>query len=149
MKQCARLLSGLVAFGATAVVVSSLTVVAEPGAAKVQAIKAGGAQFSTDGSTWNTLQVGAVLPEGTTIKTDAAGIVDLDLGKNGSAIRMTSGTTLELKTLGIAPGAGEDITTTELGLPEGKIHAVVRKLTTSCNYPCFDGMEVLLTRRPW
>lgn len=134
MKQCARLFAGLVTFGATAAVVSSLTVAAEPGSAKVQAIRAGSAQFSTDGATWNTLQVGTTLQAGASVKTDAAGVVDLDLGANGPAVRLTPATTLNLTTLSVVQGAGEKIATTELGLPAGKIHAVVRKLSASSKW---------------
>ncbi|MCP5518125.1 MAG: FecR domain-containing protein [Verrucomicrobiales bacterium] len=134
MKQRARLLSGMVAYGATAALAVSLTAMAAPASAKVQAIRAGGAQFTTDGATWNTLQVGTTLHAGATVKTDAAGVVDLDLGRNGPALRITPDTTLQIQTLDLMTGEGETAATTELGLPNGKIHATVRKLGASSKY---------------
>lgn len=134
MKQRARLLTGLLAYGATAAMALSLTTLADPASAKVQAIRSGGAQYSTDGSTWNTVQVGATLHAGASIRTDAAGVVDLNLGRNGPALRMTPGTTLVIRTLQLMEGAGETIADTQLDLPNGKIHAIVRKVGASSRY---------------
>ncbi len=134
MKQRSRFLSGLTALGATAALLGSLVSQAEPVKAKVQAIRAGAAQYTVDGVAWNTAQVGSVLEPGTTIKTDAAGVVDLNLGKNGPALRLTPDTTLVIQTLDLMQGEGEAITTTTLELPNGKIHATVRKLSASSKY---------------
>ncbi|MCB1126018.1 MAG: FecR domain-containing protein [Verrucomicrobiae bacterium] len=134
MKRNARLFSGLVVIGAVAMAGASLSAMAAAGSAKVQAIRAGGASYTVDGATWNTLQAGTVLPQGAAVKTDAAGVVDLDLGANGPGVRVSPDTTLELTTLQVAEGAGEKMATTELGLPQGKIHAVVRKLSPSSKW---------------
>lgn len=132
MKRNARLFSGLVTIGAVALAGASLSAAA--GSAEVKAIRAGGSQYTLDGATWYTLQVGTVLPQGATVKTDAAGVVDLDLGKNGPGVRVSPATTLELNTLQITEGAGEKMATTELGLPEGKILFSVRKLSPSSKW---------------
>lgn len=134
MKQRSRFLSGLTAFGATVALLGSFMSQAEPVSAKVQAIRAGAAQYTADGVVWNTVQVGSVLWSGTTIKTDAAGVVDLNLGKNGPALRLTPDTTLVIQTLDLMQGEGEAIATTALELPNGKIHAAVRKLSASSKY---------------
>ena len=134
MKQRARLLSGLVAYGATAAMAVSLTTMAEPTSAKVQAIRSGGAQYTTDGVTWNTVQVGTTLWGGSTVRTDAAGVVDLNLGQNGPALRVTPDTTLGIKTLDAVEGDREVVTTTELELPNGSIHAIARKMGASSKY---------------
>lgn len=107
---------------------------AEPGSAKVQAIRAGSAQYSTDGVNYQTLQAKAVLEQGCTIKTDSMGIVDLYLGKNGPLVRLTPATTLALTTLTFDPGAGETVISTELGLSTGRILGIVRKMSASSRY---------------
>lgn len=155
MKRNARLFSGLMAVGSLVLAGALLPASAASASATVKAIKAGGAQYTVDGTTWNTLQVGTVLSEGATVKTDAAGVVDLNLGANGPAVRLTPSTTLKIHTLSLTEGAGEKIATTELGLPEGKIHAVVRKLSASSKWEVktsvstcgVRGMRVTVTSR--
>ncbi len=112
----------------------ALTARAQEATAKVQRIAAGSAQCSEDGSTWQTLQAGAVLKQGTTIKTDASGVVDLYLGKNGPLLRVAPDTTLKFNTLTCDKGAGETITDTELGLDNGKITGIVRKISGSSKF---------------
>lgn len=107
---------------------------AEQGSAKVQAIRAGSAQYSVDGVIFSPLQVGAVLEQGATIKTDSMGVVDLYMGKNGPLVRMTPATTLALSTLTSEAGAGETVVNTELGLSTGRILGVVRKMNASSRY---------------
>ena len=134
MKRNARLYSGLVVIGVVAVAGASLSAMAAAGSAKVEAIRSGGGSYTVDGATWYTLQAGTVLPQGASLKTDAAGLVDLDLGDNGPGVRVSPDTTLELTTLQVTEGAGERMATTELGLPQGKIVAVVRKLSSSSKW---------------
>ncbi len=104
------------------------------GTAKVQAIPSGSAQYTVDGTFWATLEKGAVLKQGATIRTDAMGVVDLYLGKNGPQVRLAPQTTLALSTLTYDEGAGETIVTTELGLTTGKIQGVVRKMSAASRY---------------
>lgn len=134
MKRNARLFTGLVAIGAVAMAGASVSALAAAGSAKVQAIRAGGASYTVDGTTWNTLQAGTVLPQGASVKTDAAGVVDLDLGVNGPGVRVSPASTLQLTTLQVTEGAGEKMATTELGLPEGQINFLVRKLSPSSKW---------------
>lgn len=124
----------LVACGIALCTVLATNVQAEPGSAKVQAIKAGSAQYSEDGVAFNPLQVGAVLQEGATIKTDSLGVVDLNLGKNGPWLRLTPATTLALTMLGVDKGAGETIIDTELGLSTGCVLGEVKKMSASSRY---------------
>jgi len=112
----------------------SLNAVAATGKARVQSIRAGTAQYSLDGQTWTTAQVGTVLQPGAIVKTDEAGTVDLYLGKNGPLVRLTPKTTLKIVRLEITEGAGETIVTTELELVQGKIHAIVRKLSAASKF---------------
>lgn len=107
---------------------------AEEGTAKVQAIRSGAAQCSIDGITWSPLQEGTVLKQGTTVKTDTMGVVDLYLGKNGPLVRLTPATTLALNALSLDQGAGETVINTELGVTTGRIQGVVRKLSQSSRY---------------
>jgi hypothetical protein len=112
----------------------SFSVWAGAGSARVDAVRAGAAQYSTDGVTWNEVKKGVVLNPGATIKTDTLGVVDLYLGKNGPFVRVTPDTTLALTTLNVESGAGESIITTELGLRAGKIQGVVRKMSAASKY---------------
>jgi len=124
----------LVACGIALCTVLAASAQAEPGSAKVQAIQAGSAQYSEDGVAYNPLQVGTVLAEGATIKTDSMGVVDLNLGKNGPWVRLTPATTLALTMLGVDKGAGETIVDTELGLSTGCILGEVKKMSLSSRY---------------
>jgi len=133
MKQHARFLMG----AATSLAVAWTVAVsgqADQGQARVQSIRAGSASYSVDGKTWNAVQVGTVLKQGAKIKTDGAGVVDLYLGKNGPLVRLAPSTTLGLTTLEIRKGAGETVVTTLLDLPQGKIHALVRRLNAASKF---------------
>ncbi len=131
MSKHKRLFRGVLAFSA---VVLSVSAWAAAGTARVEAVRAGAAHYSTDGVTWNEVKKGVVLNPGATIKTDSLGVVDLYLGKNGPFVRVTPDTTLALTTLDLTTGAGETIVTTELGLRAGKIQGVVRKMSAASRY---------------
>jgi hypothetical protein len=131
MKQYARFLPGLLAGGAMVLTVS---VLGAPGSARIDAVRAGSARYSTDGVNWLDAKAGAVLGPGATIRTDTLGVVDLDLGKNGPFVRVTPDSDLALKTLDLSSGAGETVVTTELGLNRGKVQGVVRKLSAASRY---------------
>ena len=119
---------------ASLAVALAVTVRAEEATAKVQQISGGTAQCSEDGNTWQALQKGAVLKQGSSIKTDASGNVDLYLGKNGPYVRVSPDTTMKFNTLTCDKGAGEVVTATELGLDNGKLTAVVRKINSSSRF---------------
>lgn len=110
------------------------TTEAAQGTAKVQAIRSGSAVYTVDRVTWQPLSVGTVLNQGATIKTDAIGVVDLYLAKNGPLVRLTPDTTLALSTLTLDEGVGETVVNTQLGLDTGRIQGVVRKLSQSSRY---------------
>lgn len=126
-----RFLPGLLACSALAFAISAQ---AGAGSARVDAVKGGAAQYSTDGVTWSELKKGAVLSPGATVKTDSMGIVDLYLAKNGPFVRLTPDTTLTLSTLNVDSGAGETIITTEMDLKAGKIQGVVNKMSAASKY---------------
>lgn len=121
----------------------SFSVLAGAGSARVDAVRAGAAHYSTDGVTWNEVKKGVVLNPGATIKTDTLGVVDLYLGKNGPFVRVTPDTTLALTTLSVESGAGESIITTELGLRAGKIQGVVRKMSAASKYEVMTPVGVV------
>ncbi len=104
------------------------------GSARVDAIKGGAAQYSSDGVTWTEVKKGAVLSAGATVKTDSMGMVDLYLAKNGPYVRLNPDTTLTLSTLNVDSGAGETVVTTALDLKAGKIQGVVNKLSAASKY---------------
>lgn len=131
MNKQLRFYPGVVVLSALALGFSAL---AGTGSARVDAVRAGAAHYSTDGVTWNEVKKGVVLGPGATIKTDTLGVVDLYLGKNGPFVRVTPDTTLALTTLNVESGAGETIITTELGLRAGKIQGVVRKMSAASRY---------------
>lgn len=131
MNNLKRLFPGVMAFSAIAL---ANLAVADVGSARVDAVRAGAAHYSTDGVTWNEVKKGVVLGPGATIKTDTLGVVDLYLGRNGPFLRVTPDTTVVLSTLNVEKGAGETIVTTELGLRAGKIQGVVRKMSAASRY---------------
>ena len=112
----------------------TVSVLGAPGSARIDAVRAGTARYSTDGVSWLDAKAGVVLGPGATIRTDTLGVVDLDLGKNGPSVRVTPDTDLALKTLNLESGAGETVVTTELGLNRGKIQGVVRKMSAASKY---------------
>ena len=135
MKNVGRISIKVVGWG-LAMVACSLwfTAQAAQGSAKVQAIRSGSAEFTTDGTTWNSLEAGMVLDAGATVRTDPMGVVDLSLGKCGGSVRLTPGTTLALNTLSYDQGAGETVVNTELGLSTGRIQGVVRRLSAASRF---------------
>lgn len=107
---------------------------AAEGSARVTAVRVGSADYSTDGVTWTALGGGEVLGPGTTLRTDAMGIVDLNLGKCGDYVRLTPGTTLRLSTMSYDQGAGETVINTEMYLSTGRIQGIIRKLSAASRF---------------
>ncbi len=134
MKNVQHVSTRAIAWGLTAAVCMWIAAQAAEGSARVVAIRAGGADYTTDGTTWYQLEPGTVLKAGSTVRTDAMGVVDLNLGKNGGRVRLTPGTTLALNTLSVEQGAGESIANTEMGLSTGRIQGVLRKLSASSRF---------------
>lgn len=140
MNKQLRFFPGVAALSALALGFPAL---AGTGTARVDAVRAGAAHYSTDGVTWNEVKKGVVLNPGAVIKTDTLGVVDLYLGKNGPFVRVTPDTTLALTTLNVESGAGETIITTELGLRAGKIQGVVRKMSAASKYEVITPVGVV------
>lgn len=111
-----------------------LSAQAGQGSARVQSIQGGSAEYTLDGVTWNPLQSGVVLQAGSTVRTDSMATVVLDLGKNGNRLVLRPATTLALTTLTVDQGAGETIVNTELGLSNGVIAGVIKKLSASSRF---------------
>ena len=86
-----RTVSGMMARLSVGAVVFALASVAqaavEKGTAKVLTVQ-GSAEISTDGTQWKALKRGEALHEGAWIRTSSASATDLDLGRNGSQLRI-------------------------------------------------------------
>lgn len=135
MKNVGRISIQVVGWSLAAVACALLlTAHAAQGSARVQAIRAGSAQYTTDGTAWNPLETGTVLDAGATVRTDAMGVVDLSLGKCGGNVRLMPGTTLALNTLSFDQGGGETVVNTELGLSTGRIQGVVKRLSAASRF---------------
>lgn len=135
MKNVARIPTQVVGVGLALIACSLwLTVQGAEGSARVTAVRVGSAQKSADAVTWDTVNAGDSLAPGTTVRTDAMGIVDLNLGKCGDYLRLTPGTTLRLTTLSYEQGAGETVVNTELYLSTGRIQGHVRKLSAASRF---------------
>ena len=132
MKQLGRFWINLTASGCA--LLTACAVSAGSGNATVQAIPSGTAQFTAEGANWQALEVGAVVNEGSTIKTDAAGVVDLYLGANGPLLQITEASIVQLVALKQLPGAGEDLVTTKVKVTKGKVIGLVRKLGAASEY---------------
>ncbi len=100
---------------------------AAEGTAKVQQVRGGVCEFSTNGTTWERLRVGMVLKSGTWIRTDVSAIVDLFLKQNGPVVRLAPSGKLSLKTLRFEMRGNAEISlTTVLVLSQGSISGAVR-----------------------
>jgi hypothetical protein len=102
--------------------------------ATVQAVQAGAAEYSKAGGTWKALQAGTVLEEGSTVKTDSAGVVDLYLGANGPLLRISPDSVVELAVLRQIESPGELITSTKIKVRQGKVGGMVRKLSRASQF---------------
>ncbi|MEP6662425.1 MAG: hypothetical protein ABJC04_02065, partial [Verrucomicrobiota bacterium] len=99
MKLTGNFMGKLFACVTALIFVSSMNIRADSmqqGSAKVRQIR-GSAKYTTSaGGEWLPLKVGATLKAGSSIKTAAESIVDLDLGVNGPVVRVTPDTTVGL-----------------------------------------------------
>ena len=132
MKQLGRFWTNLAVAGCA--VGMACAVSANTGSATVQAIPSGSAQFAANGTDWQALQVGTILEQSSTVKTDASGLVQLYLGQNGPLLRIAPESTVQLAVLKQVGGAGEAITTTHVKVIKGNIGGVVKKLGAASEY---------------
>ena len=102
--------------------------------ATVQAVSSGAAEYLKSGAAWQVLEAGAAVEEGSKIRTDAAGVVDLDLGANGPWLRISPASLVEFVSLRQVDAAGEVISTTKIKVHQGKVGGVVRKLSRASQF---------------
>jgi hypothetical protein len=99
----------------------------QSGELRVKSVQ-GAVSYCTSPSTWLELKPEMVLHRGAILKTAADSSADLVLEYNGTALRMTPGTVLELARLDKVV-AGEDLVTeTSLNLKAGSVFGSQRKL---------------------
>jgi hypothetical protein len=105
----------------------------EKGTAKVVAVH-GGVELSTDGSSWAPVKRGQNLREGAVIRTTGTSAVDLDLGRNGSNLRLLPNTTVALAALTYEETGVETIVNTQIDLRAGRVLGHVQKLSAASKY---------------
>ena len=105
----------------------------EKGAAKVVTVH-GSAEISTDGTTWTALKHGESLREGVVIRTSSSAAADLDLGRNGSRLRVMPNSTVALAALTYEETGVETIVNTAIDLRAGRIVGHVQKLAAASKY---------------
>src|SRR4030095_2150522 len=104
----------------------------EKGLAKVVELK-GSVEISVDGSQWAPLGRGASLREGAVIRT-SAGQAELDLGKNGSRLRILPDSTVALSALTFEETGVETVINTQIDLKQGRVMGHVQKLSAASKY---------------
>lgn len=117
----------------------------EKGLASVVTVH-GTAEYSTDGTTWTALKRGESLREGAMIRTTAAGAADLDLGRNGSRLRVMPGSTVALSALTYEQTGLETIINTQIDLRAGKVVGAVQKLSSASKYEIKTAKTVATVR---
>lgn len=132
-----RTMGGIVArltVGAALLTIAAVAQAAvEKGAAKVVAVH-GSAEVSTDGSTWTALKRGEVLREGAIIRTTGTSAADLDLGRNGAALRVMPDSTVGFAALTYEDTGVETIINTKIDLQAGRVLGHVQKLSSASKY---------------
>lgn len=132
-----RSVGGLVARMTVGVALFALASAAEAavekGSANVVTVQ-GQAEYSTDGSHWSALKRGEMLREGAVIRTSSAAAADLDLGRNGSHLRVMPGSTVALSALTFEQTGLETIVNTQIDIRSGKVVGQVQKLSSSSKY---------------
>lgn len=132
-----RSMGGMVArltVGAALLALASVAQAAvEKGSASVVTVQ-GKAEFSTDGATWTALKRGESLREGAIIRTATAAGADLDLGRNGSVLRILPGSTVALTSLTYEQTGLETIVNTQIDIRTGKVVGQVQKLSSASKY---------------
>lgn len=105
----------------------------EKGSANVVTVQ-GKVEYSTDGSTWSALKRGESLREGVTVRTADTAAADLDLGRNGSHLRVMPGSTVALSALTFEQTGLETIVNTQIDIRSGKVVGQVQKLSSASKY---------------
>jgi len=118
---------------ALAALATSAQAAVEKGSAKVLEL-VGAVETSTDGSTWTSLNRGDVLHEGSMVRTTAKSAADLDLGRNGSRLRVMPGSTVALTSLSFEETGVEAAVNTGIEVRTGRVVGVVSKLSTVSKY---------------
>lgn len=122
------------AFGAAFLAIAAVCQAAvEKGAAKVVALQ-GPAEISQDGKQWTPLRKGETLHEGSIIRTAGATAADLDLGRNGSRLRIMPNSTVALTALSYTETGVETIVNTQIDLRAGRVLGNVHKLAAASKY---------------
>ena len=132
-----RSLGGLVArlsLGAALLALAaSAQAAVEKGSAKVVGVQ-GTAEYSLDGTTWTALKRGEVLREGAAIRTTGASGADLDLGRNGSVLRVMPDSSISLSALTYEETGVETVVNTQIDLRAGRVVGNVQKLASTSKY---------------
>jgi len=132
-----RMLGGLVArlsLGAALLALAAGAQAAvEKGSAKVVGVQ-GTAEYSVDGSSWTALKRGEVLREGAVIRTVGASGADLDLGRNGSGLRVMPDSVVAFSALTYEETGVETVVNTQIELRAGRVLGNVQKLTSTSKY---------------
>ena len=105
---------------------------ADEGKAVVRAVR-GSAQYSA-GKKWRPLKKEQILKVGDKVRVDANSQVDIFLAKNGSVVRVTELTTLEIERLTVATDGTNSVTETQLSLPSGRIMGHIYRPVTNSFY---------------
>ncbi len=105
----------------------------EKGSAKVVGVQ-GTAEYSVDGSTWTALKRGEVLREGAMIRTTGASGADLDLGRNGSVLRVMPESSVAFTALTYEETGVETVVNTQIQLRAGRVVGHVQKLASTSKY---------------
>jgi len=132
-----RTMGGLVArlsIGAALLALASVAqATVEKGTAKVLAVQ-GTAEVSTDGVRWTALNKGESLHEGAMVRTSGSAAADLDLGRNGSLLRLMPNSTVALTALTFEQTGVETIVNTQIDLRAGRVLGSVQKLSAASKY---------------
>jgi hypothetical protein len=148
MKQVGRFVAQVMACGFAVAAASLITAQAEQGSAKVQGIPQGTAQYSTGGG-WQDLAKGSVLSPGSTVKTDAEGIVDLQLKPTGSTVRVEPSTTFTIGTLTCDDTGAEKVCVTELTVASGRVLAVAKKSGSMSRFTIKTQTGLVTVKEGW
>lgn len=105
----------------------------EKGSAKVVGVQ-GTAEYSMDGATWTALKRGEFLREGAVIRTTGASGADLDLGRNGSVLRVMPDSTVAFAALTYEETGVETVVNTQIELRAGRVLGNVQKLASTSKY---------------
>lgn len=144
-----RTVSGMMArlgIGAVVLALASVAQAAvEKGTAKVLAVQ-GSAEISTDGTQWKALKRGEALHEGAWIRTSSSSAADLDLGRNGSQLRIMPNSTVSLAALTYEDTGLETVVNTQIELREGRVLGNVHKLAAASKYEVKSAKAVATIR---